>query len=89
MAETPREKDAIQADIVAFLAEQCYLPADAADPDTALFSSGTLSSIDLIDLVAFMEERFGIAIEPTEVELDKLDTVARITAFVRAKGEAA
>lgn len=47
-----------------------------------LLSVGRLDSLGLLELVAFIEHRFGIAVSPTHLTLDHFDSIASITAFV-------
>lgn len=53
--------------------------------DQPLFSSGTLDSFHLLDLMAYLESTARIRISPGEVSLDNLDSMARILAFVHRK----
>jgi acyl carrier protein len=65
--------------------EQCFLEADALDLDGGLFSTGVLSSLDLIDLLAYLEEEFGIKIEPLETEMQNFDSVGLVLDFIAKK----
>jgi acyl carrier protein len=44
-----------------------------------------MDSIRTLKLVAFLEERFSIALEAHEADADHLDTIAMIAALVRSK----
>lgn len=50
------------------------------DDDTPLFSSGTIDSFSLVSLIMFIE-RNGVKLEPLDVNLENLDSVARILRF--------
>jgi acyl carrier protein len=52
---------------------------------TPLMTSGILDSIKTLKLVAFLEERFSIALAAHEADADHLDTIAMIAALVRSK----
>jgi acyl carrier protein len=52
------------------------------DRDTTLFSSGIVDSFGVLELIAFIEERFGIDIDPARHQLEEFDTVAKIAALV-------
>ena len=54
------------------------------DQDTALIDEGILDSLFLIQLVAFLESRFGITIDSEAVTPENFETVTRITALVHA-----
>jgi len=53
--------------------------------ETPLISGGILDSLGLLDLVAFLEERFGVTFEAHEVDPAHLDTLAAIDSLVRRK----
>ena len=55
------------------------------DNDRLLFSSGLLDSFNMLEVIAFIEGQAGITMGPMEVNLDNLDSVDRIIAFVRAR----
>jgi acyl carrier protein len=58
-------------------------------PDTSLFTSGLIDSFSMVELVLFIEESCGIRMKPSEVNLDNLDSIERILAFVtmRSNGD--
>ena len=55
-------------------------------PETPLISGGILDSLATLELVSFLEERFGIELEAHEVDRDRLDTLRAIEALVLSKG---
>lgn len=59
-------------------------PAELTD-DMPLISSKIIDSIAAIKLVSYLEGQFGIQIEAHEVDIDRLDTIARITRLVQSK----
>lgn len=73
------------AALVQFLEKELGLSSGDFDEETLLFSDGVLDSISLTDLILFIEENAGIRIAPTEVNLDNLDSIARIRQFVAGK----
>lgn len=54
-------------------------------PDTSLVESGVLDSLGMLKLVMFLEQRFGIQVDPSEVVPDHFDTVTAICSYVRAR----
>jgi acyl carrier protein len=57
------------------------LPPDSAVPigeTTALISSGLLDSYSVVELIAHVEERFGIEVSPRWYRLEHLDSLERI-----------
>lgn len=53
--------------------------------ETPLMSSGILDSISTLQLVDFIEKKFGVEFAPHEVDQDNLDTVKMIGEFVQGK----
>jgi acyl carrier protein len=53
--------------------------------DTPLFSEGLLDSLVVLDLVALIEKEGGVTFAVTEINLDNLDSVERILAFIASK----
>ena len=53
--------------------------------DTPLMSSGVLDSISTLQLVDFIEKKFGVEFAPHEVDQDNLDTLNMIGDFVKGK----
>ena len=65
-----------------------FLPGTAASElteTTPLITGGILDSLATVQLVAFLEEQFGVEIQPHEVSVDHLDTITDIANLVRTK----
>jgi acyl carrier protein len=54
---------------------------------TPLLSGGILDSIATVKLVVFLEKEFGVEVQPHEAVTDNLETIGRISAFIRSKLE--
>ena len=52
---------------------------------TPLISTGILDSLATLKLVAFLEERYGIAVAPHETDEEYLGNLAAIEQFVQSK----
>lgn len=61
-------------------------PAELAD-NTPLIQGAILDSLATVQLVAFLEERFGIEVQAHEASVDHLNTLDDITALVQQKME--
>ncbi len=59
-------------------------PANLKD-DTPMRTSGVLDSMATLQLVTFVEERFGIEVEAREAGVNNFDSVNSIAAFVERK----
>lgn len=68
-----------------FFVDECGVDESAYQKDMALFSSGVLNSLDLLRVVSFVEQTFGIKIGTWEVSLESFDTPGLIEDFVRRK----
>ena len=68
--------------LLAFLQEDLGVDIDDVDADTPLFSSQLVDSFALVTLMMFLEKQTGIRIAPTDVNLDNMDTIARMLAYV-------
>lgn len=59
---------------------------DFLDADTPLFGSlPELDSMAVVELIAALEDRFGILVEDDEVTADVFDTLASLSEFVDSK----
>jgi len=57
-------------------------------PDEASFlEEGIVDSVGVMELVAFVEEKFGLKIGDTDVTPDNFDSVGKLAAFIRRKTE--
>ena len=53
--------------------------------EDSLLDNGVIDSTGVLELVAFLEEHYGIKVEDDEVIPDNLDSTGRITAYVEMK----
>jgi acyl carrier protein len=60
-------------------------PAESLTADVPLISGGILDSIATLKLVMFLEDQFGIVLEPHEVDREYLDTLERIAQLLSSK----
>ena len=79
--------DATRARLRTLVARVSGKPAPA-DDDESLFESGLLDSFALPDLVAAIEEEFGIKIPDADLNPRKFDSVARMDDYIAARGAA-
>jgi len=65
-----------------------YLPGEnpqALTATTPLITSGILDSLATLDLVSFLEKRYGVELEAHDVDHSKLGTLEDIARMVRSK----
>jgi acyl carrier protein len=53
--------------------------------DTPLIEGGYLTSLDTVDLVLFLEEKFGVQIDPEEVTEEEFHSLRTIAGLVSRK----
>jgi methoxymalonate biosynthesis acyl carrier protein len=74
--------DQVTWDLLDFLATSLGQPV-AVDDD--FFALGMANSLFALELINFLEERYGLAVEVEDLELDNFRTAARIAAFIMRK----
>lgn len=76
----------IQDQVRAFVTSNFYV----AEPDTlknvdSLLDCGVIDSTGVLEIIAFIEETFGLAVEDAEILPENLDSIERISNFVVRK----
>jgi len=59
-----------------------YLAPGELAVDTPLFSSGIIDSLNLLQLVTFVEQQCGFKVAAEELTLEHWDSVERILAYI-------
>ncbi|MBK7597454.1 MAG: acyl carrier protein [Acidobacteria bacterium] len=70
----------LQNSIIRILSEKIHVEVPSVETD--LMESGLLDSLTLVELMASLEEKFGISISFDDIELDNFRSVDRIAEFV-------
>ena len=81
------DRQALIEQLGKLFAETFHIEAPAADTD--LLESGILDSLQLVELLAQLEQRFGLRIRIEDIDLEDLRTLARITQLVAVSGDIA
>jgi len=76
--------DAIEDRIRDYLVKSCGLDTPPSD-DEPLAESGFVASVQLLELVDFVEGELGVLLEPIDVLPENLATVRAIARTVRAR----
>ena len=63
------------------LKDQLGVDTTAIEDESPLFSSGLIDSFSLVTLIVFIETEAQIKVQPLDVNLENLDSVARILRF--------
>jgi acyl carrier protein len=69
--------------LLEFFEEDLGVDIDGIEPETRIFSSGIIDSFALVTLMTFLEKAGGFRINPADVNLDDMDSIARILAYSR------
>lgn len=79
--------DDIERDIRAFIADNFLFRDDrpALGDDESLLEAGLIDSMGILELVAFLETRFALAVADHEIVPANMDSVAAIASYVRGK----
>ncbi len=76
----------LETEIRQFIRENFIVQGDVPlAADESLTQTGVIDSLGVLELVVFLEGRYGVAVSEAETLPENLDTVANITRFVAAK----
>ena len=74
------------ADLRNYLGSQLRIAnSESMDADFPLVKRGVLDSIELMQVVAFVEKTYGVAIDDTEILPENLGSLTAIAALVERK----
>jgi acyl carrier protein len=66
-------------------AEILKQPARVINPDDALLSSGLIDSFHLVDLGMFVEDKFSVRIDDSELNASTFDTLNQLVALINSR----
>ena len=73
-----------------FVTTNFYVADPAAlDDQASLLEHGIIDSTGVLEVIAFIEETFSIAVDDSEMLPENLDSIERIAAFVARKRQPA
>ncbi len=73
-------------EIRSFVVETFLLgQADRLRDDASFLGEGIIDSTGILELVAFIEERYGIQIQDHELIPENLDSIGNVAVFLRTK----
>ncbi len=80
------QQDDVRTKVRDYIIENLLLGTSGdLDESASLLEAGILDSTGAMELVAFLEQEFGIRIIDTEIIADNLDSIDRICALVARK----
>ncbi len=74
------EIEKVQSEITMLMERKVHVKVPS--PTTNLMETGLLDSMGLVDLIAGIEEQFGIQVPMEEISIDQFQSVARMADFV-------
>jgi acyl carrier protein len=60
---------------------------DNLKEDTSFLENGIIDSTGVLELVAFIEETYGISVDDDEIVPENLDSISNITKYIQRKQE--
>lgn len=79
--------EAIKARVRDFILDNIYMNGSTSDigNDTSFIETNTVDSVGFIEIIAFLEESFGIEVLDEEMVPENLDSLNRVALFVARK----
>lgn len=78
-----------ESDIIKSFVVSTFLvgfPGSEIDDETSFLDSGLIDSMRILELVEFLEGRFGVTITDSELIPENLDSIRRICRYLESKG---
>jgi acyl carrier protein len=75
----------IEAEIRSYLSKKLPVASENGLRDEDPLLGGVLDSNGVIELVEFLQERFGITVDDEDITMENLDSVKNAAAFVSRK----
>jgi len=76
-------------DILRSFIQESFLPGAPGvriDEGTSFLDTGLIDSTGVLELVDFLEEQFGIAVEDSELVPENLDSISNLSRYLVSKG---
>ena len=71
--------------LLEFLENHLGVDTSGVDENTALFSSGIIDSVSMVDLIVFVEAEEKVKMSPDDITLDHWDSIGSILHFVAGR----
>ncbi|CDZ26462.1 MULTISPECIES: acyl carrier protein [Neorhizobium] len=82
--------EAIENSVREFIAENFLFRADAqVSNNQSLLESGVIDSTGVLELIAFLEQTYGITVADEEIVPENLDSIDNMTSYLSTKLAAA
>ena len=79
--------ETIEAQVRRFIAENILFSRNGYpySDDASFLEEGIIDSMGIMELVAFVDDNFGIKVEDEELVPDNFDSVSRVAGYIRLK----
>lgn len=82
MIDLPQDTDRLRS----FITTNFYVPTgQRLDDTTSFLQHGIIDSTGVLELVAFVEQELGVAVDDDELLPSNFDSIAAISEFIRRK----
>ncbi len=71
--------------ILQFILEDLGAEGNIISPDTSLFKSKLLDSMNLTFLITFVESTFNVKVSPMDIVFENFDTINNLISFIKRK----
>ena len=86
MSGQTAKKEEVLGKITSFIVREfCYGKADAVEPETDLMEAGILDSTKFMEMVAYVEEAFGIEVDDEDLTPENFGSIDKMARFVEGK----
>ena len=77
----------IETQIKSYIAKNLVFSGDEFkySDDASFLEEGIVDSLGVMELVSFVEDRFGVAVDDQEITPDNFDSVGKLAAYIRRK----
>ena len=72
----------VRQDVRQFFQQQLARDLTGVDDSTSLLQAGVLDSLGVMELVAFLQDRYGLTLDDDDLVPENLESVDAIAAFV-------
>jgi acyl carrier protein len=74
----------IENDLIDFIAKAGKIPKSEINTTLEIYNSGIISSLVIIELMAFIETRYQVVIKPEKLVEDNFRDIQTLSTFVRS-----
>jgi len=75
----------VKKQILYFICETTFSDPSKISDSTLLFDEGIFDSMGLLKLISFLEERFGIKVDDSELDASNFGSITAIASFLERK----